>query len=146
MVLVNATRKTVVSDKCHFADTVLKRMVGLLNRGQFDRGEGLLLDKCYGVHTFGMRFPIDILFLDKDLRVIRAVKALPPFRTCVVKKSVYVLEVPVGALDASGTQEGDQIQIRTASSESTTNPSAPVAAASENAASSRSAGQAVQPR
>jgi uncharacterized membrane protein (UPF0127 family) len=67
-----------------------------------------------------MRFPIDVLFLDKDLCVIRAVKALPPYRTCVVKKSVYVLEVPVGALDESRTGEGDQIQIRTANSDTTT--------------------------
>jgi uncharacterized membrane protein (UPF0127 family) len=78
MVLVNATKKTIVSDNCHFANSVLKRMIGLLNRGQLGRGEGLLLDRCYGIHTFGMRFPIDVLFLDKDLRVIRAVKALPP--------------------------------------------------------------------
>jgi uncharacterized protein len=120
MVLVNATKKTVVSDNCHFANTVLKRMVGLLNRGQLGAGEGLLLDRCYGIHTFGMRFPIDVLFLDKDLCVIRAVKALPPYRTCVVKKSVYVLEVPVGVLDASRTGEGDQIQIRTANSDTTT--------------------------
>src|SRR5882724_11951794 len=119
MVLVNATKKTVVSDNCHFANTVLKRMVGLLNRGQFSPGEGLLLDRCYGIHTFGMRFPIDVLFLDKDLHVIRAVKALSPYRTCVVKKSVYVLEVPVGVLDASRTAEGDQIQIRTANSDTT---------------------------
>ena len=120
MVLVNATRKTTVSDKCHFANTVLKRMVGLLNRGRFEKGEGLLLDRCYGIHTIGMRFPIDVLFLDKDLHVIRAVKALPPYRTCVVKKSVYVLEVPVGALEASHTEEGDQIQIRTANTDTTT--------------------------
>jgi uncharacterized membrane protein (UPF0127 family) len=95
-------------------------MVGLLNRGRFDRGEGLLLDRCYGIHTFGMRFPIDVLFLDKDLHVIRAIKALPPYRTCAVKKSVYVLEVPVGAIDASRTEEGDQIQIRTANNDATT--------------------------
>jgi len=117
MVLVNATKKTVVSDNCHFANTVLKRMIGLLNRGQFGKGEGLLLDRCYGIHTFGMRFPIDVLFLDKDLHVIRAVKALPPHRTCVVRKSVYVLEVPAGAIDSSRTEEGDQIQIRTANTD-----------------------------
>jgi hypothetical protein len=126
MVLVNATKKTIVSDNCHFANSVLKRMIGLLNRGQLGRGEGLLLDRCYGIHTFGMRFPIDVLFLDKDLLVIRAVKALPPYRTCVVKKSVFVLEVPTGALDASRTTEGDQIQIRTANTDATI--SAPVAA------------------
>jgi len=120
MVLVNATHKTVVSDRCHFANTVLKRMIGLLNRGRFDQGEGLLLDRCYGIHTFGMRFPIDVLFLDKDLHVIRAIKALPPYRTCAVKKSVYVLEVPVGAIEASRTEEGDQIQIRNANSDTPT--------------------------
>jgi len=120
MVLVNATQKTIVSDRCHFANSVLKRMVGLLNRGRFDQGEGLLLDRCYGIHTFGMRFPIDVLFLDKDLHVIRAIKALPPYRTCAVKKSVYVLEVPVGAIEASRTEEGDQIQISNANSDTTT--------------------------
>jgi uncharacterized membrane protein (UPF0127 family) len=120
MVLVNATKKTVLSDRCHFANTVLKRMVGLLNRRQLTEGEGLLLDRCYGVHTFGMRFPIDVLFLDKDLRVIRAVKALPPYRTSIVRKAVYVLELPVGALDLSRTEDGDQIQIRTAHVEATT--------------------------
>jgi uncharacterized membrane protein (UPF0127 family) len=133
MVLVNATKKTVVSDNCHFANTVLKRMVGLLNRGQFRQGEGLLLDRCYGIHTFGMRFPIDVLFLDKDLHVIRAVKALPPYRTCVVKKSVYVLEVPVGALDVSHTVEGDQIQIRTANTDT---PTSVRAVGTENVSSS----------
>jgi hypothetical protein len=132
MVLVNATKKTVVSDNCHFANTVLKRMVGLLNRGQFGKGEGLLLDRCYGIHTFGMRFPIDVLFLDKDLHVIRAVKALPPHRTCIVRKSVYVLEVPVGALDTSRTEEGDQIQIRTANTDGATHTGVAVA---ENAPS-----------
>ncbi len=121
MVLVNTTKKTVVSDNCHFANTVLKRMVGLLNRGHLDKGEGLLIDRCHGIHTFAMRFPIDVLFLDKDFCVIRAVKALPPYRMCAVKKSVYVLEVPVGVLDTSRTGEGDQIQIRTANSDTTTN-------------------------
>jgi uncharacterized membrane protein (UPF0127 family) len=117
MILMNVTRNTILTDRCHFANTVLKRMVGLLNRRKFSSGEGLLLDRCYGVHTFGMRFPIDVLFLDKDLRVIRAVKALPPYRTSLVKKAVYVLELPVGALEASRSEEGDQIQIRTAQAE-----------------------------
>lgn len=120
MVLVNTTKKTILSDRCHFANSVLKRMVGLLNRRQFGQGEGLLLDRCYGIHTFGMRFAIDVLFLDKDLHVMRAVKALPPWRTCAVKKAVYVLELPAGAIEASRTEPGDQIQIRTAQADTTT--------------------------
>jgi uncharacterized membrane protein (UPF0127 family) len=117
MVLINATKKTVVSDRCHFANSVLKRMVGLLNRKALAQGEGLLLDRCYGIHTIGMRFPIDVLFLDKELRVIRAVPALPPFRTCVVKHAVYVLELPAGSIERSQSSAGDQMQMRSVAPE-----------------------------
>jgi uncharacterized membrane protein (UPF0127 family) len=113
MILVNATRKTTVSDRCRFANSVLKRMIGLLNRRILSEGEGLLLDRCYGIHTIGMRFPIDVLFLDKELHVIKVVPALPPFRTCVVKHAMYVLELPAGAIQRSQTVAGDQIQVRT---------------------------------
>ena len=125
MILVNATKKTSVCNHCHFANSVLKRMVGLLNRKALAAGEGLLLDRCYGIHTIGMRFPIDVLFLDKELRVMRAVQALPPLRTCLVKRAVYVLELPVGAIQASQTETGDQIQMRTAGIDTTTVPKAP---------------------
>jgi len=115
MVLANLTKQTVVSDRCHLADSIPKRMVGLLNRSALDTGEGLLLDHCYGVHTMGMRFAIDLLFLDKEYRVIRAVKALPPYRICFVHRAVYVIELPVGTIDRSATEAGDQIQVRTTS-------------------------------
>jgi uncharacterized protein len=120
MVLVNATRKTVISDHCRFANSVFKRMVGLLNRKQFTPGEGLLFDRCYGIHTFGMRFSIDVVFLDREYKVIRTVPALPPFRTCAVRQAVYVLELPVGSIASSGTQAGDQIQVRATSTEPVT--------------------------
>jgi hypothetical protein len=79
-----------------------------------------------------MRFPIDVLFLDKDLRVIRAVKALPPYRTCVVRKAVYVLELPVGALQTTRTEASDQIQIRTVAQADA--PTSARTASTENAA------------
>jgi len=125
MVLFNATKKTIVGDRCHFADSVLKRMVGLLDRKALAAGEGLLLDRCYGIHTFGMRFSIDVLFLDKELRVMRAVQALPPFRVCVVRHAVYVLELPVGAIPASRTEAGDQIQMRSAAADAAASPKPP---------------------
>jgi uncharacterized protein len=114
MVLVNATKKAVLTDQCRFANSVWKRMVGLLNRRALRDGEGLLLDRCYGIHTIGMRFAIDVLFLDQDLRVLRTVEALPPWRTCAVKRAVYVLELPLGAIRRTRTEAGDQIQLRTA--------------------------------
>jgi uncharacterized membrane protein (UPF0127 family) len=122
MVLFNVTKKSIISDRCRFANSVLKRMVGLLNRRSLAQGEGLLLDRCYGIHTFFMRFPIDVLFLDKELRVIRAVPALPPFRTSVVKHAVYVLELPVGSIQRSQTGAGDQIQMKTAAPDTSPNP------------------------
>ena len=124
MVLVNATKNTVVCDRAHFASSVLKRMVGLLNRKAFAEGEGLLIDRCYGIHTIGMRFPIDVLFLDKELRVMRAVSALPPFRICIVRQAVYVLELPVGAITHSRTAMGDQIQMKAMGGTTPTDPSA----------------------
>jgi len=120
MVLINATRKTVLADNCRFANSVLKRMVGLLNRNALAPGEGLLMDRCYGIHTIGMRFSIDVLFLDRDLQVMRAVSAIPPFRTCVVRYAVYVLELPVGVITQSRTEAGDQIQMRTVGQDTTT--------------------------
>ena len=121
MVLVNATQKTIVCDRAHFANSVFKRMIGLLNRKALGQGEGLLIDRCYGIHTIGMRFPIDVLFLDKELRVMRAVQALAPFRTCVVNRAIYVLELPVGAIQRSRTTTGDQIQMKTMGGDTTTN-------------------------
>jgi len=117
MMLYNVTRKTVLSDQCRFANSAWKRLVGLLNRKSLAHGEGLLFDRCYGIHTFGMRFAIDVLFLDQNLRVLRTVEALPPLRTCAVKRAVYVLELPVGTIRQSHTEAGDQIQLRTADAE-----------------------------
>ncbi len=112
MTLYNVTRQTTLSDRCRFANTVFKRMIGLLNRSRLEEGEGLLINRCYGIHTFFMRFPIDILFLDQNYTVLRAVESLPPFRTSVVKKAVFVLELPAGIIKRTATQEGDQIQVR----------------------------------
>jgi hypothetical protein len=110
-------------------------MVGLLNRSALAQGEGLLLDRCYGIHTFGMRFAIDVLFLDKNLCVIRTVRALPPFRTCVVRKAVYVLELPAGTIDRSQTEPGHQIQIRATETETLPLTPTPTVAASSPSAS-----------
>jgi hypothetical protein len=120
MVLVNTTKKTTLADRCRFANTVFKRMIGLLNRNSLGEGEGLLLDRCYGIHTIGMRFSIDVLFLDRDFRVMRAVAAVPPFRTSIVKQAVYVLELPVGSIARTRTEAGDQIQMRTVGTDSAT--------------------------
>lgn len=117
MQIVNDTKKQVLSDQCRLANTFFKRAIGLLNRNSIRPGEGLLLDNCHGIHTVGMRFPIDVLFLDKGLRVIRVAINLKPFHVGpAVKDAIYVLELPAGTIDQTKTEVGDQIQFRTESS------------------------------
>ena len=119
MQIVNVSKKRVLSDQCRLADSFFKRLMGLLGRNSLQRGEGLLFDNCHGIHTVGMRFQIDVLFLDKDLRVMRIANHLRPFHIGpVVKNAVYVLELAAGVVDESHTEVGDQIQFRTGSESS----------------------------
>ncbi|MEI8314700.1 MAG: DUF192 domain-containing protein [Verrucomicrobiota bacterium] len=118
MVIVNATKDIVLADRCRVANSFWKRLIGLLNRKTLLVGEGLLLDRCSGVHTFGMRFAIDIVGLGADFRVLRVIQALPPYRACVLKNATCVIELPAGTIDRTRTAEGDQIHVLTDNSRS----------------------------
>ena len=94
------------------AETFLTRGRGLLGRNGLPRGEGLLIRPCRGVHTFFMKFPIDVLFLDGANRVVATVKNLKPHRiTRIIGRAKSVIELPPGTLDASGTRAGNRILI-----------------------------------
>ena len=94
------------------ADTLFSRAKGLLGREALPAGAGLLIRPCRGVHTFLMKFPIDVLFLDRDNRVVKAVENLRPHRiTGVLISSRSVLELPAGSLQASGTSAGNEVVI-----------------------------------
>ena len=75
--------------------------------------EGLLLPDCNSIHTCFMRFPIDVLYLDREHTVVKAVRALRPFRfsACLRSGGHSVLELPIGAIEASGTQPGDSLAL-----------------------------------
>lgn len=94
------------------ASSAWSRMRGLLGRAQPAQGEGLLLQPCNGVHTFGMRYPIDVLFLARDGYVIRAVSRMRASR-CVawVRGSHLALELPAGTIEATGTVSGDTLDL-----------------------------------
>jgi uncharacterized membrane protein (UPF0127 family) len=109
---VNITRGTMVGDCVTVADTSLSRAVGLLGKHGLDAGGGLWIRPSSGVHTVGMKFAIDVVGLDRELRVIKLWKCLRPFRiTSVSLKLRSVLELPSGAIDLSQTQLGDQLTI-----------------------------------
>ena len=114
--VTNTTRGTAVGESVELANTSLKRMVGLLGRRGLDAGGGLWIKPSSGVHTFGMAFKIDVVGLDRDLKVIKLWRCLAPFRlTAVSMKLRSVLELPCGTITRSQIHIGDQIQIDPAS-------------------------------
>jgi uncharacterized membrane protein (UPF0127 family) len=108
----NPVRQSVLGDRIGVADTSLTRFVGLMGRGSLAPGRGLLICPSNGVHTFWMRFSIDVLLLDKEHRVLSTYGNLRPFRlTAINWKASSALELPSGTIAATNTQEGDQLQL-----------------------------------
>jgi|LSQX01.2.fsa_nt_gb uncharacterized membrane protein (UPF0127 family) len=95
----------VLAQNVAYANTFLKRLKGLLFKKGIDKDFGLLIKPCKQIHTFGMKFNIDVLFLSKDCEVLEIVQGLKPGRLSVyIKESVYVLELASGVIS-------DKIQI-----------------------------------
>jgi uncharacterized membrane protein (UPF0127 family) len=108
----NLTPGSEVAVRVQRADRAWSRMVGLLGRRSLAEDEGLLLTPCTSIHTFFMRFPIDVLYLDREHVVLKAVRALRPFRFSACLRGCHsVLELPAGAIEASGTQVGDRLAL-----------------------------------
>jgi uncharacterized membrane protein (UPF0127 family) len=98
---------TVVCARCELADRPLARMVGLLGRASLEPGSGMLFRPAGSIHMFFMRFAIDAVFCDGDLRVVGVARGLRPWRTAGRKGAKVVVELPVGAAD--GLEPGDRL-------------------------------------
>lgn len=97
----------ILVPRLRIADTAWKRAVGLLGRAMLEAGEGLWLEPCNGIHTLGLRFPIDVLFLDAEGRALRLVSNLRPWRLCgPVRGARIVVELPAGTLAACRIRKG----------------------------------------
>jgi uncharacterized membrane protein (UPF0127 family) len=111
-VVRNLTRGTTLASEVQLADTPNARRVGLLKHDKLAPGQGLWIYPTQGIHTFGMRFPIDVLFIDRQMRVKRIYHKLAPFRlTSLVWSAQSVLELPSGSLADTKTAVGDELQI-----------------------------------
>src|ERR671935_1470608 len=95
-VLVMRRSQTVVCERCFVADKPLTRLRGMLGRKEPAPGEGLLLKPTAAIHTCFMRFPIDVVFLDADLRVVGVTTGLKPWRGAVRRGARSVLELRAG--------------------------------------------------
>ena len=106
----NETRGRPLALRVERADTILARVRGWLTRTEPREDEGLWLTPCNGVHTFGMRYAIDIVVIDRDMRVVGLRKRLIPNRMMLPVRGGYAtLEFAVGTIDRSGTECGDRL-------------------------------------
>jgi len=113
MQVENQTRGRPLITHGELADTFWMRFRGLMGCSPLKEGEGLVLKGEKSIHTFFMRFAIDVVYADRIGRVIRADAAMSPNRIGpIVFGAAYVLEMPVGTIQASGTAVGDQLLIR----------------------------------
>ena len=114
MQVENQTRGRLLITHGEMAETFWTRFRGLMGRSSLEDGEGLVLKGDKSIHTFFMKFAIDVVYADRIGRVIRVDKAMAPNRIGpIVLGAAYVLEMPVGTIQASETVAGDQLLIRT---------------------------------
>ena len=115
LMATNIDTGALVATRVRVATRTVDRAIGLLSRNRFDPGEGLLITPCRGVHTWGMRFAIDLIALTEDGVVVDAVEKLVPWRIRLPRRGgVNVLELPEGSLARSKTQVGHHIALKLA--------------------------------
>jgi uncharacterized protein len=107
----NETKNVLIADRAEVADSSQARRTGLLKRSSFESGEGLWIVPCEAVHTFGMRFPIDVVYLNRRKVVMKIRHTMVRSRMSCCLLAHSVLELPAGTCESTGTVRGDQLTI-----------------------------------
>jgi uncharacterized membrane protein (UPF0127 family) len=112
MTIVNHSRGTAIADHVEIAASFWSRGKGLIGRRSLPPGYGLVIRPCGSIHMFFMSMPLDVLHLDKDGRVVKILHGIKPWRLGpFVPKSRWVVELPAGTAQRTGTQVGDVIEV-----------------------------------
>lgn len=107
--IANLTRETVLADTAEVADHGAARNKGLLGRDALPVGGGLWIVPCEAVHTFGMRFPIDLVYIDRNKIVKKVRSGVPAWRVSGCLSAHSIIELPSGVVLASRTRPGDNL-------------------------------------
>lgn len=107
--LVNERNRRVIAGVAELALSRRARRLGLLGRSGIDVDAALILARCFAVHTAGMRFPIDVLFVDRYGRALRTAHALKPWRAAVSVRAYAVIELAAGVLERHDVKVGDRL-------------------------------------
>ena len=108
--VLNATRQTQLASSLEVADRGPTRAKGLLGRKSLDPGGGMWIIPCESVHTFGMQFPIDLVYLDRLHRVKKVRSSVPPWRVSACLSAHSILELPAGTILKTHTEYGDKLE------------------------------------
>jgi uncharacterized membrane protein (UPF0127 family) len=110
MKIINKTNNSVVAEEVIVASNFFKRMKGLLGKKELRPNQALVLKPCNSIHTFFMHFPIDVLFVDKNNRIIKAISCLKPFKlTPIYLNAAFAIELPFGTIQSFSIQIGDTL-------------------------------------
>lgn len=109
-VVRNRTQQTEIGGRIEVAGDAARRKKGLLGRTGLDPGEGLWIVPCEAVHTFGMKFDLDLIYLDRSKRVLKVRAQVGRSRLSACFRAHSVIELPAGTIDATRTQRGDILE------------------------------------
>jgi hypothetical protein len=112
----NVTRGTSIGDAIETAESSAQRRTGLLKHERLNEGEGLWIIPSEAVHTFFMKFAIDLIYLDRRHHVKSVVREVRPWRFSACLSAHSILELPTGTIDRSQTQKGDELELAPANS------------------------------
>lgn len=107
MILVG---QNVLAQTVLVADTFFTRLKGLLGTSRLPEGQALLIRPCSSVHTFGMRYDIDVLFISHEGQILKIMSKMPPGKIAWCKESAYVIEMPGGTASAKVVRVGDYLK------------------------------------
>ena len=110
--MINLTRRVEIADRIEVADRGERRRRGLLGRSGLAAGEGLWIVPCEAVHTFGMQFPIDLVYLDRRGRVVKTRSDVRPGRLSACLAAHSVVELPSGTIRNTLTMRGDSLEMK----------------------------------
>src|SRR5437763_15675592 len=109
--VTNQTRGTTLADRAGIANTSTTRNRGLLKHTGLEPGEGLWIVPTQSVHSFGMKFTIDVLYLNKKKQVLKLRPQMVKSRISLCLMAHSVVELPAGTIQSTGTQKGDQLEL-----------------------------------
>lgn len=108
MKIYNSTQNSIISEDVNVADNFISRSVGLLSKKSLKEGESLIIKPCCSIHTFFMKFAIDILFVGKNGQIIAMYENVKPWGVLPIHfSSSYVIELPTGWIKNKSIQKGD---------------------------------------